>query len=152
MWPLWLVEMLSHHIQKNSPGLLYIPAKYENSMLYSIGGIAKTKCGSGGAGGLASPIYKQASLAGRLITPLSMCDDVTHTHEYCMFYNYSKHTPFKQNEKGVSGKTFFLHLQQFSAMNLPLWFFKSIFPKTFQVKEHFLSQTHHKNQILYGKI
>ena len=55
MWPLWLVEMLSHHIQKNSPGLLYIPAKYEKSAPYSIGAIAKTKCGSGGAGRLASP-------------------------------------------------------------------------------------------------
>ena len=67
MWPFWLVQMLSHHIQKNSPGLLYIPAKYENSMPYGIGAIAKTKCGSGGsggagrAGGLASPIYKQMS-------------------------------------------------------------------------------------------
>ena len=65
--------MLSHHIQKNSPGLLYIPAKYEKSAPYSIGAIAKTKCGAGraggagGAGGLASPINKQASLAGRLI-------------------------------------------------------------------------------------
>ena len=49
------------------PGLLYIPTKYEKSAPYSIGAIAKTKCGSGGAGGLASPIYKQASLAGRLI-------------------------------------------------------------------------------------
>ena len=58
--------MLSHHIQKNSPGLLYIPAKYEKSAPYSIGAIARTKCGAGGAGGLASPIYKQASLAGRL--------------------------------------------------------------------------------------
>ena len=72
--------MLSHHIQKNSPGLLYIPVKYEKSAPYSKGAIAKTKCGAGGAGGaggtggagraggLASPIYKQASLAGRLIT------------------------------------------------------------------------------------
>ena len=68
--------MLSHHIQKNSPGLLYIPAKYEKSAPYSIGAIAKTKCGAGGAGGsggagraggLASPIYKQASREGHLI-------------------------------------------------------------------------------------
>ena len=64
--------MLSHHIQKNSPGLLYIPAKYEKSAPYSIGAIAKTKCRAGTAGraggssGLASPIYKQASLMGRL--------------------------------------------------------------------------------------
>ena len=67
--------MLSHHIQKNSPGLLYIPAKHEKSTPYSIGAIAKTKCGAGGAGrgaggagGLASPINKQASLAGRLMS------------------------------------------------------------------------------------
>ena len=53
-----------------------MPAKYEKSAPYSIGAMAKTKCGAGGAGGsggaggaggLASPIYKQASLAGRLI-------------------------------------------------------------------------------------
>ena len=30
--------------------------------------IAKRKCGSGESSGVASPIYKQASLAGRLMT------------------------------------------------------------------------------------
>ena len=29
--------------------------------------MAKRKCGSGGSGGVASPIYKQASVTGRLI-------------------------------------------------------------------------------------
>ena len=43
-----------------------MPAKYEKSAPYSIGAIAKTKCGSGGAGGLASPIYKTSVPSGML--------------------------------------------------------------------------------------
>ena len=56
--------MSSQHIQKNFPGLLHTPAKYEKNPPYGWKAIAKRKCGSGG---VASPIYKQASLAGRLI-------------------------------------------------------------------------------------
>ena len=80
MWPLWLVEMSLQHIQKNSPGLLPKPAKFEKNPPNGYRVIRKTKCGAGGAGGAggaagaggaggarSSPIHKQASLAGRLI-------------------------------------------------------------------------------------
>ena len=49
---------------ENFPGLLHTPAKYEKNPPYGCEAIAKRKCGSGG---VASPIYKQASLARRLI-------------------------------------------------------------------------------------
>ena len=71
MWPLWLVEMSLQHIQKNSPGLLPKPAKFEKNPPNGYRVIRKTKCGAGGAG--SSPIHKQASLAGRLIRYL-ICD------------------------------------------------------------------------------
>ena len=45
------------------PGLLHTPTKYEENPPYGCEAIAKRKCGSGG---VASPIYKQASLVGRL--------------------------------------------------------------------------------------
>ena len=60
MWPLWLVEMSLQHIQKNSPGLLPKPAKFEKNPPNGYRVIRKTKCGAGGAG--SSPIHKQASL------------------------------------------------------------------------------------------
>ena len=76
MWPLWLVEMSLQHIQKNSPGLLPKPAKFEKNPPNGYRVIRKTKCGAGGAAGAgraggaggagSSPIHKQASLAGRL--------------------------------------------------------------------------------------
>ena len=81
MWPLWLVEMSLQYIQKNSPRLLPKPAKFEKNPPNGYRVIRKTKCGAGGAGGAggaagaggaggawSSPIHKQASLAGRLIT------------------------------------------------------------------------------------
>ena len=66
MWPLWLVEMSLQHIQKNSPGLLPKPAKFEKNPPNGYRVIRKTKCGAGGAG--SSPIHKQASRKGRLMT------------------------------------------------------------------------------------
>ena len=67
--------MSLQHIQKNSPRLLPKPAKFEKNPPNGYRVIRKTKCGAGGAGGAAgaggagsSPIHKQASLAGRLIT------------------------------------------------------------------------------------
>ena len=59
-----LVKMSSQHIQKNFPGLLHTPAKYEKNPHYGCEAIAKRKCRSRG---VASPIYKQAFLAGCLI-------------------------------------------------------------------------------------
>ena len=60
--------MSLQHIQKNSPGLLPKPAKFEKNPPNGYRVIRKTKCGAGGAGGArSSPIHKQASLAGRLI-------------------------------------------------------------------------------------
>ena len=58
--------MSSQPIQKNFPGRLHTPAKYEKNPPYDCEAIAKRKCGSGGPGGVVSPIYKQASLVGRL--------------------------------------------------------------------------------------
>ena len=61
--------MSLQHIQKNSPRLLPKPAKFEKNPPNGYRVIRKTKCGAGGAGGAgSSPIHKQASLAGRLIT------------------------------------------------------------------------------------
>ena len=75
--------MSLQHIQKNSPRLLPKPAKFEKNPPNGYRVIRKTKCGAGGAGGAggaagaggaggarSSPIHKQASLAGRLITHL----------------------------------------------------------------------------------
>ena len=62
--------MSLQHIQKNSPGLLPKPAKFEKNPPNGYRVIRKTKCGAGGAGGAggarSSPIHKQASLVGRL--------------------------------------------------------------------------------------
>ena len=55
--------MSLQHIQKNFPGLLHTPAKYEKNPPYGCEAITKRKCGSRG---VASPIYKQASLVGCL--------------------------------------------------------------------------------------
>ena len=70
--------MSLQHIQKKSPGLLPKPAKFEKNPPNGYRVIRKTKCGAGGAGGAggaagaggarSSPIHKQASLAGRLIS------------------------------------------------------------------------------------
>ena len=80
--------MSLQHIQKNSPGLLPKPAKFEKNPPNGYRVIRKTKCGAGGAGGAggaagaggaggarSSPIHKQASLAGRLInkTTAAVC-------------------------------------------------------------------------------
>ena len=63
--------MSLQHIQKNSPGLLPKPTKFEKNPPNGYRVIRKTKCGAGRAGGAAgagsSPIHKQASLAGRLM-------------------------------------------------------------------------------------
>ena len=61
--------MSLQHIQKNSPRLLPKPAKFEKNPPNGYRVIRKTKCGAGGAAGAgSSPIHKQASLAGRLIS------------------------------------------------------------------------------------
>ena len=57
--------MSSQYIQKNFPGLLHTPAKYEKNPPNGCEAIAKRKCESDG---VVSPIYKQASREGRLIT------------------------------------------------------------------------------------
>ena len=66
--------MSLQHIQKNSPRLLPKPAKFEKNPPNGYRVIRKTKCGAAGAAGAGgarcSPIHKQASLAGRLITHL----------------------------------------------------------------------------------
>ena len=59
--------MSLQHIQKNSPGLLPKPAKFEKNPPNGYRVIRKTKCEAGGAG--SSPIHKQASLARRLTRP-----------------------------------------------------------------------------------
>ena len=61
--------MSLQHIQKNSPRLLPQPAKFEKNPPNGYRVIRKTKCGAGGA--RSSPIHKQASLAGRLISKLN---------------------------------------------------------------------------------
>ena len=92
--------MSLQHIQKNSPGLLPKPAKFEKNPPNGYRVIRKTKCGAGGAGGAggaagaggaggarSSPIHKQASLAGRLTTcQLIAKDKVGEQHtlrKYC---------------------------------------------------------------------
>ena len=57
-------EMSSQHIQKNFPGILHTPAKYEKNLPYGCAAMAKRKCGSSG---VASLIHIQVSLAGSLI-------------------------------------------------------------------------------------
>ena len=59
-------NFICKHIQKNFPGLLHTPAKYEKNPPYGCEAIVKRKCRSGSSGGSASPIFKQASLTGRL--------------------------------------------------------------------------------------
>ena len=51
--------MSSQHIQKNFPGVLHTPAKYEKNPPYGCEAIAKRKCG---CGGVASSLHE-----GRLI-------------------------------------------------------------------------------------
>ena len=70
--------MSLQHIQKNSPRLLPKPAKFEKNPPNGYRVIRKTKCGAGGAAGAgragraggarSSPIHKQASLVGRLMS------------------------------------------------------------------------------------
>ena len=66
--------MSLQHIQKNSPGLLPKPAKFEKNPPNGYRVKRKTKCGAGGAAGAggagSSPIHKQASRKGRLIIKL----------------------------------------------------------------------------------
>ena len=49
-----------------------------------------------------------------------MCYDVTHAHEYHIFTITANLHHLKITKKVYLGKPFFLHLHQFSAMNLPL--------------------------------
>ena len=83
--------MSLQHIQKNSPRLLPKPAKFEKNPPNGYRVIRKTKCGAGGAGGAggarSSPIHKQASLAGRLIS-------LRHTQ---LSHKFIKITPRKKN-------------------------------------------------------
>ena len=85
--------MSLQHIQKNSPRLLPKPAKFEKNPPNGYRVIRKTKCGAGGAAGAvgavgaggaggarSSPIHKQASLAGCLIT----CENILLKH--CLNY------------------------------------------------------------------
>ena len=66
--------MSLQHIQKNSPRLLPKPAKFEKNPPNGYRVIRKTKCGAGGAGGAgSSPIHKQASRKGRLISGGIVC-------------------------------------------------------------------------------
>ena len=78
--------MSLQHIQKNSPGLLPKPAKFEKNLPNGYRVIRKTKCGAGGAAGAggagSSPIHKQASLAGRLTTNLCL------TNPRCKCYEH----------------------------------------------------------------
>ena len=83
--------MSLQHIQKNSPRLLPKPAKFEKNPPNGYRVIRKTKCGAGGAAGAggaraggarSSPIHKQASLAGRLITHLAIRIDTQITHNF----------------------------------------------------------------------
>ena len=60
--------LVTHNPPKNFPGLLHTPAKYEKNPPSACEAIAKKKCRSSESGGVASPVYKQVSLAGRLIT------------------------------------------------------------------------------------
>ena len=63
-----LVEMSLQHIKKNSPGLLHTPAKFEKNQPNGHRVIRKTKHRAGRPGRTGfPPIYKQASLVGRLI-------------------------------------------------------------------------------------
>ena len=91
MWHLWLVEMSLQHIQKNSPSLLPKPAKFEKNPPNGYRVIRKTKCGAGGA--RSSPIHKQASLAGRLITEYTTTalpyNYTNWIHYHCTAYNYT---------------------------------------------------------------
>ena len=57
--------MSLQYIQKNSPGLLHTPAKFEKNLPTITKVIRKTKRGA--VGDRFPPIYKQTSLAGRLI-------------------------------------------------------------------------------------
>ena len=98
--------MSLQHIQKNSPRLLPKPAKFEKNPPNGYRVIRKTKCGAGGAGGAggaagaggaggarSSPIHKQASLAGRLITygiakDFKLCNLFLFTHrKSCKMFN-----------------------------------------------------------------
>ena len=86
--------MSLQHIQKNSPRLLPKPAKFEKNPPNGYRVIRKTKYGAGGAAGAggarSSPIHKQASLAGRLITvDTQVCtDDVALTNRFLLFLFY----------------------------------------------------------------
>ena len=64
--------MSLQHIQKNFPGILHTPAKYEKNPPYGCEAIVKRKCRSSGSGRVASPIYKQASREERLITSATL--------------------------------------------------------------------------------
>ena len=57
----------SQHIQKNFPGFLQ---KLKRICLMAAKLLKKRKCGSSESGGVASPMYKQESLAGHLITEM----------------------------------------------------------------------------------
>ena len=128
--------MSLQHIQKNSPRLLPKPAKFEKNPPNGYRVIRKTKCGAGGAGGArSSPIHKQASLAGRLITIrlafqtiylLCKCDDascnISRFRASLLFQaiGYGGHFVF-QNEAKI------LHRHVFITINIPCKFVEDIF-------------------------
>ena len=74
--------MSLQHIHKNSPGILHTPAKFERNPPNGHRVMRKRKCGAHGAhragGARYPPIYKQASLAGRLIKHCGSA--LTHEH------------------------------------------------------------------------
>ena len=82
--------MSLQHIQKNSPRLLPKPAKFEKNPPNGYRVIRKTKCGAGGAAGAGraggarcSPIHKQASRKGRLISKLNFYKLIPYPMDNC---------------------------------------------------------------------
>ena len=64
-------------------------------------------------------------------------DDVTNTHDYRIFKDYSKYRTLKKTKKSLSEKTFFLHLQHFPEINSPQHFKIKCSIKILQVNEPF---------------
>ena len=97
--------MSLQHIQKNSPGLLPKPAKFEKNPPNGYRVIRKTKCGAGGAG--SSPIHKQASLAGRLINQrrFRAITDTIRVSKLSISATYQKSNTFHSNGKTLTTLT-----------------------------------------------
>ena len=77
-----MTSLIGRNVVKSYQEKKYIsiPAKYKKSAPYSIGAIAKMKHG---AAGLASSIYKQASLVGRLILVCYTIISSDHSQQLC---------------------------------------------------------------------